>query len=86
MVWMAILTLAAVVTVYAVVRCRQANKLIQRIFVEELGAPPPTAHTEPPPPHQPPREELRAELFDLESRGTPTPAWRGQLRFGTRYR
>jgi hypothetical protein len=40
MVWTAILvTLAVSVTVFAFRRCRQANKLIERILVEELGAP-----------------------------------------------
>jgi hypothetical protein len=42
MVWTAILvTLAVAMTVVAFRRCRQANKLIERILVEELSAPRP---------------------------------------------
>jgi len=42
MVWTAILVALAVsVTVVAYFRCRQANNLIERILVEELGAPNP---------------------------------------------
>jgi hypothetical protein len=42
MVWTAILVALAVsVTVFAYFRCRQANSLIERILVEELGAPNP---------------------------------------------
>ena len=42
MVWTAILvTLAVTMTVVAFRRCRQANKLIERILVEELSTPAP---------------------------------------------
>jgi hypothetical protein len=57
MVWTAILvTLAVSVTVFALRRCRQANSLIERILVEELGAPSPAAadRVVPMVPHQAP--------------------------------
>jgi len=60
MVWTAILvTLAVSVTVLAFRRCRQANKLIERILAEELGTP---AGPRPAVPMVPSQEPARARL------------------------